>query len=673
MIDAARWRARFGHLTRDKSDTLLLIVAALMVLAPHAAHLPLWTSATVCVTLLWRAAITWRGKRMPPLWLLLPISLLAMGGVFLSYRTLLGRDAGVAMLALLLAFKLLEMRARRDLFVVIFLSFFLLLTNFFYTQSIATAAAMVATIVALLTALQTFQYSGVVPPLAQRVRAAGKLALLAAPLALLLFVAFPRIQGPLWGLPGDANSARSGMSDSMAPGTVSSLALSEEVAFRVRFDGAAPAQHQLYWRGIVLTEYDGTTWTRGGRALQRRGADAPPISIRLGGAPLRYALTLEPTGQRWLFLLEYTEPNIRFAGIRAGQSDQLETYALQPLQRRLRYDGAAYLQYALQADADAQQMAAWLRLPDGYNPRALALAATLRARHATAQARSQAVLDLFASQGYAYTLEPPLLGRDAVDDFLFTTQAGFCEHYASAYVVLMRAAGVPARVVTGYQGGEANPVDGYLTVRQSDAHAWAEIWVAGAGWLRVDPTAAVAPDRVARNLARALPRTSPFGFAGLGELMADRDSWLAQLRFNVNALNNAWNQWVLDYNPDRQRSFLQELVGVLGNWRSAAAVLAIAAVLLAARAVRQRQARDPLDAAYAQFCARMGRRGMPRLPHEGPHSYALRLRALAAPTETKAAMAAFLDLYGALKYGAPANNDSAQSLKRLATLLKQSR
>jgi protein-glutamine gamma-glutamyltransferase len=213
----ARLSGMANRLTRDKADTLLLLLAALMVLAPHFGHLPLWTSATVCLTLAWRAAITLRGSRLPPMWLLLPVSLLAMGGVYLTYRTLLGREAGVTMLALLLTFKLLEMHARRDLFVVIFLSFFLLLTNFFYSQSIMTALAMIATIIVLLSAQITFQFTGAVPPLAARLKLAGRIFLIAAPLGVLLFVVFPRIQGPLWGLPGDASSAKSGMSDTMSP------------------------------------------------------------------------------------------------------------------------------------------------------------------------------------------------------------------------------------------------------------------------------------------------------------------------------------------------------------------------------------------------------------------------------------------------------------------------
>jgi transglutaminase-like putative cysteine protease len=655
-------------LTRDKADTLLLLVAALMVLAPHAAHLPLWISALAGATLLWRAAITWLGKRMPPVWLLVPVALAAMAGVYLTFRTLLGRDAGVAMLVLLLAFKLLEMHARRDLFVVIFLSFFVLLTSFLYSQSIPAALYVALALVVLLTAQLSFQYTGAVPPLRQRLRTSLKLCLLAAPLALLMFVGFPRLQGPLWGLPGDALGGRTGLSDSMAPGTLSALAQSDEVAFRVRFLERAPAQSQLYWRSIVLGDYDGRTWTR---VPRKRGLQRLEIAIHARGQPVRYETILEASNTRWLALLELAAPQVQLPGHRLRDSDEMELYTADPIGRRLRFSASAYLDVTLQAGEQAARMTRWLELPAGFNPRTLALAQQLRAQRPEAGAAelSKAVLARFRTQNYRYTLEPPLLGRDAVDDFLFGSKAGFCEHYAGAYVVLMRAMGVAARVVTGYQGGELNPVDGYYTVRQSDAHAWAEIWTSAGGWQRVDPTAAVAPERVQRSLARALPRPTGFGLAPLLELQNDPDSWLAQLRYNYAALNNSWNQWVLDYNPDRQRSFLEELGAAFGNWRTALGAALVAALLGALRWRRARQPADPLDGLYAAFCRQQARHGFARQPAEGPHSYAARLRGMPASEEKHAAMDQFLHLYGMLKYGAGGTESRTASLATLNTLL----
>ncbi|USX13051.1 DUF3488 and transglutaminase-like domain-containing protein [Oxalobacteraceae bacterium OTU3CAMAD1] len=664
---------RLAALPRDKADTLLLLIAALMVLAPHFAHLPLWVSLAVCATLLWRAAITWRGKRMPPLWLLVPVAVAAMAGVYLTYRTLLGRDAGVAMLTLLLAFKLLEMRAKRDLFVVIFLSFFVLLTSFFYSQTMPTALFMAATIIVLLTAQQSFQYTGAVPPLARRLRTSAKLFLLAAPLALLMFVGFPRVQGPLWGMPGDAHSGRSGISDSMAPGTLSSLAQSDEVAFRVRFLDQAPSQNQLYWRSIVLGDYDGRTWTR---VPRRRGAQRAAIAISVRGQAVRHEVTMEPTGKRWLAPLELTGPRFSVPGFNVRESDEMEQFTMEPVARRVRYAASAYVDFQLQANEQPENLKRWLELPHGFNPRTLALAQQLRQAvpptangQPDARQLSQQVLSMFRRDTFSYTLQPPLAGRDMVDDFLFTGKAGFCEHYSGAYVVLMRAMGVPARVVTGYQGGEMNPLDGYLTVRQSDAHAWAEIWLPSHGWRRVDPTGAVAPERIARNLARALPAPSAFGFGQLIELQNDPGSWLAQLRFRYAALNNSWNQWVLDYNPERQRSFLTELGSVFGNWRSAVGAALVCALAWLLHWRRQRRPAAPLDGLYQAFCRLQARHGYARRPDEGPLSYAARLRDMPASADKHAAMETFLTLYGALKYGGAGAEQRTASLKTLKTLL----
>ncbi len=664
-----------GPLTRDKSDTLLLLLGAVLVLAPHFGHLPAWTTGTVCLTLLWRAAITLRGSRLPPLWLLLPVSLLAMGGVYLSFRTLLGREAGVTMLALLLTFKLLEMHARRDLFVVIFLCFFLLLTNFFYSQSIATALVMAATIIVLLAAQITFQFTGAVPPLATRLKMAARVFLVAAPLGILLFIGFPRIQGPLWGLPGDASSGKSGMSDTMSPGSMTSLALSEEVAFRVKFSAAAPPQQQLYWRGPVLSHYDGRTWRRIGKELFQPSLPRLRQQLEWRGPSYGYEVTLEPGKRQFLFMLELSEPLFQAEGGLVSYTTELEQLVRASNDKRLRYAGVAHPVHAAQAGLPPAALERWLQLPQGFNPRTLRYAAQIQAIRAERgdEAAIAAVLDNFR-RGFEYTLEPGRLGRDAVDEFLFDSRQGFCEHYSGAFVYLMRAAGLPARVVNGYQGGELNPVDGYYTVRQSDAHAWSEVWLgAGRGWTRVDPTAAVAPERIRTSLAQTLPRAAPFGLEGLANLARDQSSWLAQLRFGLSAMNNAWNQWILDYNPNRQKNFLRELAAAFGNWRMLAALALCTGLVWLASYRRAARARDPLDAAFAAFCRQLARHGVQRAPDEGPLSLSRRVRQLKLPREKITAMTEFLELYGALKYGAPSAQRDNGPVARLNSLLKQSR
>lgn len=664
-------------LARDKQDTLLLLASALLVLAPHTAHLPLWVSLLCGATLAWRAAITLRGRRMPSTLVLVPVAAAAMAGVLHSYQTLLGKDAGVAMLVLLVAFKMLEMHARRDLFVVIFLCLFLILTNFFYSQSIGTALLMLASLAALLTVQLSFQLTGAVPPLRTRLLMGARILLPAVPLAAAAFVVFPRVEGPLWGMPDDSHSARTGLSDTMSPGQMANLAQSEETAFRVRFDGPVPPQPQLYWRGPVLANYDGQTWTRlaAGRRDVRERPRPQPLSISVSGPALRYQVTQEASQARWLFALEMpqTLPTLPDRGV--SLSAELEIQADAPLTQRVRYDLASFVNFRLQGDSGLDDPTPWLLLPYGANPRALAAGERLRAREPDPARRAAAVLRDFAGNGYAYTLQPPLLpAEDAIDAFLYRTRAGFCEHYAGAFVFLMRAAGVPARVVTGYQGGELNPIDGYLTVRQSDAHAWAEVWLQGRGWVRLDPTAAVSPLRVQRGLSNALPPAAPFGMGVLGRLIQpDPNSLLARVRYAVGAANNGWNQWVLNYTPQRQRDLVQRLQDGLFGWRSAAAVALACLLLLGARKLWRRRQGDPVDRLYSALCGRLGQLGLARAPDEGPTAYAARVAAAGLAPGPDAAAGEFLRRYSAYRYGPQPAGAASRLLPILKDLLSRVR
>lgn len=650
---AFRQRAS-GPLSRDKADMLLLLFSCSLVLLLHVGHLPAWVFPSCASILLWRGWITFQGNRLPPRWILLPIALLAMGGVFASYRTWFGRDAGVAMLALLLTLKLLEMHAKRDLFVALFLSFFLILAGYFYSQSIGMAVLTIIAVIAILTTQLSFQYTGTVPPLMHRLRLGAKILLLAAPLMLVLFVLFPRIQGPLWGMPSDAQSGRTGLSDTMSPGNIASLAQSEEITFRVRFFDPVPSKAKLYWRGIVLGRYDGRTWSP-----QPSRAGSAQIVINTRSAPTRYQVTLEPHGRRWLFALEVPRALPRLPGNSVFVTPELQLLSSLAINDRVRYEATSYVEFDLQPNEPPSVLPQWLELPPGFNPRTLAFAAQLRNQANNNDEVINAALRFFREQGFRYTLEPPPLGTHSVDEFLFSTRAGFCEHYSGAFVVLMRASGIPARVVTGYQGGEINPADGFLTVRQSDAHAWAEVWLEKRGWVRIDPTAVVSPQRVEQNLATVIPRHA---FGGLITFDGSRSAWVAQLRRlrqNWEAVTNAWNQWVLNYTPEKQRNFFRALGFDEVDWRTMAIVMLVvggvvaAAILLPLLADRQK--RDPLEAIYQSLCKRMARLGYPREPYEGPRAYAARLTAHDSPlpAATKAAIARFLSLYETARYGAP--------------------
>ena len=671
-----RW---FNSLPREKADIVLLLLAAAMVLAPHALHLPLWLSVAVAMPLLWRAAITVRGRRQPPLAVLAPLALLGIAAVYACYGSVLGRDAGVAMLALLLALKSLEMHGRRDVFVFVFLSFFLLLANFFHAQGILSAAWMLATVIVLLAALLSAQYGAVQPRLAQRLGLLGRLLALALPLSAVMFLAVPRIDGPLWGAASEGAQARTGLSDSMQPGAIASLALSSEAVFTARFSTPLPPQDQLYWRGVVLGDFDGSTWTRRG-AKGRAPASDNRIDIALEGQSSNYEVSLQASGQRRIFALDVPRSIERLPGNPYVVSSALEVLTIQPITSTVRYRVSSQPRYRLQAGLSFAQQQPWLALPAGSNPRSVAWARALRGHGAQALAPADAiaaVLEHFRRAPFRYTLQPPLLGKHGVDDFLFGTQAGFCEHYAGSFVVLMRAMGIPARVVTGYQGGLRNGTDNSLSVRQSDAHAWSEVWLAGRGWVRVDPTGAVAPLRTQRNLDAALPPApSPLtAWRALAGLDGGAHGAVAAWRQQWQQAEHAWSSWVLDTTPQRRRAMLDGLRNLPATKLAlACGVLALLSAMAGAL-VWWRQARhgDPLDALYAQFCRQQARRGYSRAPHEGPHGYAARLAAGKATPEAHAAIAQFLAIYAAMKYGNANPAEQLRARRSLRRLLTQCR
>ena len=632
---------RLGHLPRDTRDTLFLLAEIAWIILPQSGHLPLWCSAMSALALLWRGWIALQGRPLPSRWWLLLLLLLACGATYASHRTLLGRDAGVNFVVVLLALKTLEMRARRDAFVVFFLGFFALLSHFFYSQSLPTAVAMVIGLTGLLTALVNQHMPVGRPPLLLAVRTAGGMALLGAPIMVLLFVLFPRM-APLWGLPDDALGARSGLSNTMQVGAIAGLALDSSVALRVRFEGPVPPQHDLYFRGPVLSTFDGHEWKPLRSAFPARMQ--LPGNLQVSGTPVRYEMTLEGNNQLWLPLLDAATERPDLQGYTLRMSPELQWTAERPIGDMVRFKAQSYPRFhhgPLKGELGLQDS---IDLPAGYNPRTLQLALDLRRdpRYAGADAASlvNAVMDKLRTGGYRYTLEPGLYGDHTADEFWFDRKEGFCEHIASSFVLLMRALDVPARVVTGYQGGELNRLDGYWTVRQSDAHAWAEVWMAGQGWVRVDPTSAVAPTRT-DALQRLLPPRSAMAQA----LGAMGPGFEIQLRAIWEATNNRWNQWVLNYSQAKQLQLLRTIGFASPGWDDLGLVLlgiVVAASLLGAGwAHWERTRQDPWLRLLHRAAARLQTAGLPVAAQAPPRQLAKALQAHAnVATDTSAGHAA---------------------------------
>lgn len=636
------------------AQTGWLLATGIIASAPLTPQVPRWLAIIAAGAFLWRGLLAWRRLPLPPRWLLIVVALAVTAGVLLHYQTLFGQQAGVALLVVFMALKQLEARAPRDGLTIVLLGYFLTLAQFFEDQSLPVAATMAVTVLVATSALASLIDAEGSP--AAPLRLAGTLLLQAAPLMLIFFLLFPRVQGPLWGLPRDAYSGLTGLSDTMAPGTIQNLAQSDAIAFRVVFEGEAPPKRAMYWRGPVLTRIESRTW-HPGDTRRANGWNYTPLS---DSRAWRYTVTLEAHNKPWLFALEFpaTLPAEAFP------TDDFQLHAKRPVRERLRYSMASHSQVAFAAE-DPAVLAAALQLPAGLNPRSVKLGAGWTALASPAE-RVERALEFLKNQRLTYTLRPPLTGEHVADEFLFETQRGFCEHFAAAFVVLMRAAQVPARVVTGYQGGEKNPVDGTWVIRQSDAHAWAEVWLDGRGWVRVDPTAAAAPARIEEDLAAALPADEP-----LPLLARPGFDWLRALRYQWWAINDAWNQWVLGFNPERQRDLLARLGMHAPDWRQMtlwlAALTSLALLGLAAAMFWRRPHLDPVERQWRRACHRLAKRGLPRRPWEGPQDYAQRVaKELPAAAGDIRAITA---LYAGLRYG-HASPDALAALRRRVARFK---
>lgn len=629
-----------------------LLAAALASSLPLMPHVPLWLILATGSSFVWRALLSWRQYRLPPRGLPPLLALAGSIGVFVEYHTLLGRTPGTALLLIFLGLKLLELRAARDALATVLLCYFLVLAQFLFSQAIPMAlqaafALLVAT-AALLAANDDR------PAVKAQLTRAGILLAQAVPFMLLLFLLFPRMEGPLWRLPEDRHSATSGLSDSMAPGSIAQVSQSDAVVFRALFRASEkiPPQAQLYWRGPVMPSFDGRTW----RVTQTRAAyTAPPWPMR--GPSADYQLTLEPHGKLWLFALELP------ASLPADSvlTSDYQSLARQPVRNRMRFEQRALLLASAGREETPTMLREALTLPQSGNPRIRTVADGWHRQYGSDTAAILvAAKDFFSRQLLIYTLNPPLLGKDSVDEFLFESKRGFCEHFASAFTFAMRAAGVPARVVAGYQGGELNPLDGYLVVRQYDAHAWSEVWLAGQGWVRVDPTAIAAPSRINENVTAALPAGETLPFLARNDL-----AWLRELRHRLDAVSNGWNQWVLGYNPQRQRDFLSRVGLDSPDWRRMTAVLAvlggITLLALTFRVLHNPQHSDPALLLWRRFARKLARCGIIWQPWEGPVGFAARAAAKLPAKATEIHEIA-LD-YAGLRYAAESHDGGLARLK----------
>jgi transglutaminase-like putative cysteine protease len=629
------------HAERDALRPMLWSSAAFAAAALlNVDRIPFWATAVLLACTAWQLSVAAHKLPALPRAVQLILTFLLVTCVVATFHTLNGLAAGTVLLVVMGSIKLIETRSRRDRYIVIGSALFLLLAACLDRQSLARLPLYLATAMLSCTALVVSAYGGA----GLEVRVAAKLAarslLLAVPLALIFFLFFPRLPGGFWALPA-SDEAVTGLGDSMSPGSISQLIASYEPAFRARFTDAIPPAQERYWRGPVLHDFDGYTWRHG----TRQAYVQPPL--RYSGAPYRYSITLVPNGNRWWLTLDTA---VGSADKRAFFSYDFNLVAREPVTQAITYDALSYTHTDSSEPLSNFARAVESALPPGRNPRTRQLAARLRERAPTDSDYVRAVINFFRTGGFQYSITPPKLDFDSVDDFLFHTREGFCGHYASAFVALMRAGGVPARVVTGYQGGEWNPIGRYLIIRQSDAHAWAEVWIDGRGWRRVDPTAIVAPERLRRGILDILPDA----VSGSTRLLYTTPLF-AHLMQEWDALNTAWNERVVKFDVNTQLGILARLGLHSADWTGLVAALGSGLVgwlMWIAWHIGRSAGPPPADRlarAYARLCRKLARAGVARDAHEGPLAYAARI-ARARPDLALRAQP-LLARYAQLRYG----------------------
>ncbi|HEX5277501.1 MAG TPA: DUF3488 and transglutaminase-like domain-containing protein [Fluviicoccus sp.] len=658
---------------RNRYGLLLTLAVAL---APHLGRMPVWLLLILFLAGLWRTPAAEARIPLPAKPLLLLVLVAGIAGIRTSYRTWFGPEAGVAFLIFCLAMKLLEYRNERDYYLLMVLSLFVLATGFLFEQGLLESLYCLFAITVAIMALAVGNLRDI--PARIAMRKALVMMAQAVPLMLILFVFFPRLP-PLWSMKLTNATGRTGMSDVMSPGDLASLGRSNELAFRVEFPHRPfPAKQDLYWRGLTFSSFDGISWRpspnpRLSENLQTAWGSANPPAWMINQIRVRdlntmpYKVILEPTDHNWLYALNLSLGKSADVGLARDYT----LVSRDPVYARATYEFEKYTVVSLD-----RSLPDWIRqenlaLPEDGNPIARQMAATWRHAYPVDADYIGAVTRWFRKSPFHYTLEPPPLGDNRIDEFLFRTKRGFCEHYASSFTFLLRAAGIPARVVVGYQGGEASPTGDSWEVRQMDAHAWAEAWIEGRGWVQFDPTAAVAPERIERGMSVMAEDREVWGNSAISAIQYSNYQMLGQIRSLLDYVNYRWQRDVVGYDVHSQEDFLLRLLGDNSLWRQLGvmfgSVALISALLAGMTLIRRRKPVHPADAAVLRLSAKWAGKGLQRRAGEGVMAYLERLEK--AQPHWQAHAREFAELYASVRYD-PSVQQEAVKVRRLAQLLR---
>jgi transglutaminase-like putative cysteine protease len=640
----------------DKNILIFLLSSIGLIVFPHVYHIPITIFCFFCLMLTWRFVGIWKQNWLPGM---LVILLLATCGISLLYNQhqgIFGRDPGTNLFITALGLKLLEIKTERDLYLVTYLAFIVAASQFLFEQSILMSAYILLVCCLLLATLVCIN-SCKAQTLAA-LKTAGIITIQALPIAIVLFVLFPRVEAPKWLLFNELHHARSGLSDSMEPGSISELGLSEELVFRVKFDGPIPPSRQRYWRGPVLSHTDGKRWTQVMFQM-------PLVSPVVSGTAYQYTIMMEPQDKKWVFGLDMPTEFSTLLTLNAGY--QLIT--LESADKRAEYKVTSYPEYNTGLINVSENKTA-TQLPGEPSERINQLVTQLHGFDSAPDIFIQQLLNHFKTEDFHYTLTPPLLDENPIESFLFKTRYGFCSHYASAFVYLMRVAHIPARVVTGYQGGELNKSGNFLEIRQADAHAWAEVWLKDRGWVRIDPTASIAPERIERDSNVDLQTI--YGVAGVNHYLPQTTyDWLKKTRQLWSSVDYSWQRWVINYDNKSQTNFLSSFgindIKIMVYWMIGLIGL-ITAVLCWFLLYQKPKTTDQVLLAYKRFCKKLTKHGLLRAAGEGAKDFAERLK-IKFP-EQAADIDQITGLFIKLRYERSATPQDLQQLKILVRLFR---
>lgn len=629
------------RLSENQRSLVFLLLSIGLITLPHINHVSLPIFIGFSILLCWRLLAIWKTQYLPGKLICLFLTICGLALLYNQQQSILGLDAGTSIFVLALGLKLMEIREQKDIYFIVFLAFIVASTQFLYQQSILMAVYILLVCCLLLATLVTINSQNITPWKA--VKKSLMIVIQALPISIIVFVFFPRIEPPKWMLFYQPNNATSGLSDSLEPGSISRLGLSDELVFRVKFAGQLPPFNQRYWRGPVFSKTDGKRWTQ-------TSVRNLPLNqkVHFSGSRYQYTLMMEPQVEKWVFALD-------MASSIPQQLKQNALYQLIDIEsqgKRAEYNIHSYTHYntGVISGYDLKEN---VQLPSGPSEKINQLVEQLHGFDASAEIFIQALLNHFRNENFYYTLKPPLMGEQPIDTFLFNSRYGFCSHYATAFVYLMRVAGIPARVVAGYQGGELNKVGGFLEIKQANAHAWVEVWLENKGWTRFDPTAAIAPERIEQDVNIDLQiSTGLVNFTRFNVESGKLFLWMKNARQAWSSIDYSWQRWVINYNGDSQFTFLSSLG--LGSIKAQTywfiGIITLLTFLIAWFLLKTKKVRVEKELQiYHVFCKKLAKAGFNKNRGESALSFSLRVQQQHPDLAQK--IAKIIYLFNKIRYG----------------------